>query len=434
MKKIILTIVMLSILNASEERPTRQDVSKLYVATFNRAPDDLGLTYWTDKSHFTLSQIARSFFDQEETHNIYPDTISNHDFIKTTYQNLFNRDPDSEGWGYWEEYLDKNLDTKNLFILTLINGAKGSDATILEHKASVGVSFADASYDDLILSHSVMSGVTSDISTVEYIQDRIDSHSLFGDVWSGYTPSSTHNWYKPTVGATWQWQIEGTLHTSYSVDIYDIDLLNSSRDEIKALQDSGKRVICYFSAGSSEDWREDFYKFPTDKMGNDLDGWEGERWLDIRAQEIRDIMTARLDIAKEKGCDGVEPDNVDGYINSSGFDLTTKDQLEYNRFIANEAHKRGLSVGLKNDSEQVKLLVDFFDFAITEECHLYEECRLYLPFIEVNKPVLNAEYANRYIDDPTQRDAICQEARSLKIETLILPLGLDDEFRYSCSL
>jgi len=37
-------------------------------------------------------------------------------------------------------------------------------------------------------------------------------------------------------------------------------------------------------------------------------------------------------------------------------------------------------------------------------------------------------------DDPTQRDAICQEARSLKIETLILPLGLDDEFRYSCSL
>lgn len=27
-------------------------------------------------------------------------------------------------------------------------------------------------------------------------------------------------------------------------------------------------------------------------------------------QGVRDVMVARLDLAQEKGCDGVEPDNV----------------------------------------------------------------------------------------------------------------------------
>lgn len=42
-------------------------------------------------------------------------------------------------------------------------------------------------------------------------------------------------------------------------------------------------------------------------------------------------MQARLDLAVQKGCDGVEPDNVDGYQNNSGFPLTAQDQLAYNR-------------------------------------------------------------------------------------------------------
>ncbi len=58
-------------------------------------------------------------------------------------------------------------------------------------------------------------------------------------------------------------------------------------------------------------------------------------------------MLRRLDLAVTKGCDGVEPDNMDGYANDSGFPLTAEDQLTFNRFIANEAHRRGLAVGLK---------------------------------------------------------------------------------------
>lgn len=52
----------------------------------------------------------------------------------------------------------------------------------------------------------------------------------------------------------------------------------------------------------------------------------------------------RLDVAVYKGCDGVEPDNVDGYTNNTGFILTAEDQLMYNRFLADEAHERGLLI------------------------------------------------------------------------------------------
>jgi hypothetical protein len=61
------------------------------------------------------------------------------------------------------------------------------------------------------------------------------------------------------------------------------------------------------------------------------------------------ILFARLDLAVAKGCDGVEPDNVDGYANNTNFPLTVQDQLQFNIWLANEAHARGLSIGLKND-------------------------------------------------------------------------------------
>ena len=42
------------------------------------------------------------------------------------------------------------------------------------------------------------------------------------------------------------------------------------------------------------------------------------------------------------------------------FSLTAADQLDYNRFLAEQAHQRGLAIGLKNDLDQVASLVDLF--------------------------------------------------------------------------
>ena len=246
-------------------------------------------------------------------------------------------------------------------------------------------------------------------------------------------PITSGNWYKPDVNSSWQWQLQGTLNSSYDVEIYDIDLFDTNATTITDLKNSGKRVICYFSAGSYEDWRDDAGSFDEELLGNTLDGWAGERWLDISNGALAQIMKNRLDLAVLKGCDGVEPDNMDGYDNDSGFALSYDDQLAYNRFIANEAHKRELSIGLKNDLNQINDLIAYYDFSVNEQCHVFSECDYLTPFIDTGKPVLNAEYAQEYVDNTNgERDSMCSDARNRQFKTLVLPLELDDTFRYSC--
>jgi hypothetical protein len=241
------------------------------------------------------------------------------------------------------------------------------------------------------------------------------------------------SWYKPDVNTTWQWQLLGDINQSYDVEIYDVDLFDTDIEIIESLQRDGKKVICYFSAGSYENWRDDKDKFSNDMLGETLDGWADEKWLDISNKSIASIMEDRLDLAKEKGCDGVEPDNMDGYANNTGFSLSYDNQLAYNKFIANEARSRGLAVGLKNDLDQIVELEPYFDFALNEQCHEYNECDMLSPFIKVNKPVFNAEYKESYVTNQNnQRDNICADAKELQIKTLILPLELNDSFRYSC--
>lgn len=240
--------------------------------------------------------------------------------------------------------------------------------------------------------------------------------------------------WTPAGGDTWQWQLVGTIDTAYDVAVYDVDLIDAPQATIDLLHRQGRRVVCYFSAGSSEDFRSDAGLFAAADKGKKLDGWDGERWLDIRSDNVRRFMTAqRLDLAAVKTCDGVEPDNVDGYANDTGFPLTAADQLAYNRFLATEAHRRGLAVGLKNDVEQVAALAEAFDFAVNEQYHEYDECALLRPFTAAGKPVFNAEYRDDYrTDRGGARTRLCAAARAEGLRTVVLPLDLDDSFRFTC--
>jgi hypothetical protein len=253
-----------------------------------------------------------------------------------------------------------------------------------------------------------------------------------GDTDPDLPPITTGNWYRPPVSATWQWQLIGTVNTSYAVDIYDIDLYDSSEALIQQLQAAGKKVICYFSAGSYEDWRPDATQFDPGDLGNTLAGWPDERWLDIRSSDVLSIMLSRLDLAVQKGCDGVEPDNMDGYTNATGFNLSAADQLDYNRRIANAAHERDLSVGLKNDLDQIDDLVDYYDFAVNEQCFEYTECDTLAAFVDAGKAVFSAEYDLEYVNNAGARNAMCTDAINRQFSTLVLPLDLDDSFRFSC--
>ncbi|PHS56412.1 MAG: hypothetical protein COB17_09105, partial [Sulfurimonas sp.] len=116
-------ILTLSTIYASEEVPTQEEVSKLYVSTFNRAPDSSGLDYWLNNSKLKLSEIALSFSYQPETQNLYPDSITDKEFINLRYQFLFNRDADNAGMLYWLAELNNGRINKDRFILAMINGA-----------------------------------------------------------------------------------------------------------------------------------------------------------------------------------------------------------------------------------------------------------------------------------------------------------------------
>jgi hypothetical protein len=236
---------------------------------------------------------------------------------------------------------------------------------------------------------------------------------------AGPPAAAVEQWWQPAMDVSWQIQLSGDLDTEIPVDVVDIDLFDTPRATIADLQDDGRRVICYFSAGSYENWRPDKGRFPENALGKPLDGWPGERWLDIRSAAVRRIMLARLDLAADKGCDAVDPDNVDGYANRTGFSLKAADQVRYNQFLAGAAHARGLAVGLKNDVEQIPALVDNFDFAVNEECFRYDECGTLEPFIAASKPVFQIEYVN-----PARGDAICGEANRLGFQTLIKKLSL----------
>jgi hypothetical protein len=218
--------------------------------------------------------------------------------------------------------------------------------------------------------------------------------------------------WQPRPGLAWQWQLSGRIDTSVDVPVYDIDGFDQSKATVTALHRAGRKVICYLSTGAWEDWRPDAKKFPKSLLGRG-NGWEGERWLDIRRTDVLEpLMAARIDVCREKGFDAVEPDNMDGYRNRTGFPLKASDQLRYNRLIARLAHDRGLAVGLKNDLDQIPELVDDFDFAVNEQCAQYDECADLLPFITAGKAVFHVEY-----ELPTGR--FCADSRSLKLSSML---------------
>jgi hypothetical protein len=248
----------------------------------------------------------------------------------------------------------------------------------------------------------------------------------------GLTQAQAATAWVPQVTDTWQWQLTGAINTSYDVKVYDIDLFDTPDSIFATLHSEGRAVVCYFSAGSAEDWRPDYNLFKASDKGNNLDGWPGERWVDTRSANVRSIMKARLDKARARGCDGVEPDNVDAYQNNPGFPLTAQTQLAYNRFLATEAHARGLKVGLKNDVDQLSSLATSFDFAVNEQCNQYSECGGYSAFTNNGKPVFNAEYKKIWRTDANARAQMCAKAKAMNLRTLVLPLNLNDAFRYSC--
>jgi hypothetical protein len=278
-----------------------------------------------------------------------------------------------------------------------------------------------------------------------------------GKLHIGRITVSASRWWRPTAAAplTLHWVLDNPLNLKDPVqmglrsmsgatlpapDVYDIDGFVNSAATVAALHAMGKKVICYMDAGVYETYRPDVaaFKALSPQIWGAADaGWAGSYWLDIRRiSELEPIMKARFKICKDKGFDAIEPDEITGWSNESGFPLTYADQIAYNRAVAGWAHSMGMSIGLKGDIEQVHDLVHDFDWTLNEQCYEYSECSqvsnegrgadgkdwagLQL-FTHANKAVWVAEYKNY---SASEWSSICANSQAGHFNTALYKEGL----------
>lgn len=214
------------------------------------------------------------------------------------------------------------------------------------------------------------------------------------------------NWWKPRAdqNLTWQWQLTEVVDTTFDVDVYNVDI-ETPKSTIDLLKARGIKVICYFSAGTVEHFRDDATQFPSEVIGEPYEDIPDENWIDFgNIAAIAPIMLARMDTCASKGFDAIETDNVDafnyetvdvnGNVTNTGtnFNITLQQSIDYIRWLANEAHNRGLSIGLKNAEAMAPDVVDDVDWMLTEDCYVDNWCDDARIFIDNNKPVFMTEY------------------------------------------
>jgi len=141
--------------------------------------------------------------------------------------------------------------------------------------------------------------------------------------------------WTPEIAAPFQIILTGVVDTAAArltpehVAIFDIDMFLTPKSSIDDLRTQNKKVICYFSAGSSEDWRDDYGRLTAKDMGNKVEKddagksfWDGEKWLNIKNPNPSDtqnlpnvwqLMRDRIRFAAQQGCDAIDPDNVGKY-------------------------------------------------------------------------------------------------------------------------
>lgn len=235
-------------------------------------------------------------------------------------------------------------------------------------------------------------------------------------------PSASHagpsaRWI-PAANSSYQIQYGGKLDLTVPAAIYDVDYQDTTARQVAAIHARGRRAVCYVDVGTWERWRPDASQFPKTVLGKPDGGWPGERWLDIRQTPVLEpIMTRRFQLCKRKNFDGVDPDNLDGYVNETGFHLTYAEQLAYDTWVAKEAHSVGLTVAEKGDNNQVADLAKVYDFAVVEQCFAQGWCRQFQRYTARNALVVDVEYhltQNRFTNKTCPSDSRYHETAILK--------------------
>ncbi|KAH8171168.1 glycoside-hydrolase family [Sarocladium implicatum] len=251
-------------------------------------------------------------------------------------------------------------------------------------------------------------------------------------------PNAKSPWI-PAIGESWQIVLNAPLKidpktpsVTPDVNVYTIDLFDNSAQTVAALHKLNKKVVAYFSAGTYEEWRSDANKFKKDDLGKPMEDWEGERWLNLKSKNVRDIMAQRIKLAKEKGFDAIDPDNVDGYNNKNGLGLKKADSVDFIKYLSHQARAQGLGIGLKNAGEIIPDVLPLVDFQVNEECVKYNECQTFEAFIKAGKAVFHIEYPKGAPGKVSKKDKdkVFGAKGAARFTTLLKTMDLDGWVEY----
>ncbi|CRK48123.1 hypothetical protein BN1723_001380 [Verticillium longisporum] len=194
------------------------------------------------------------------------------------------------------------------------------------------------------------------------------------------------------------------LHSSAAYPTTRSPIFTPSYSASQRCHGAVENIAALGDAGSYEDGRTDSGDFDAGE-GRELEGWPGEYWLDTNSETT----------------------------NRNGLGLTAADSIDYISFLAFEARRRGLAMGLKNGGSIIKNVLPVIDFSVNEECAAYSECDLYKAVTDAGKPVFHIEYpdmAKTGVQDKDARRRACKAKGAGRFNTVMKGLDLDGWVQY----
>ncbi|UOD50383.1 DUF4214 domain-containing protein [Orrella daihaiensis] len=168
----------------STELEVYQDqVAKLYIAFFGRAPEADGFNHWVAAltNGAKLTELAATFAQTVEFERTYGDATVR-DAVSRFYENTLNREVDPDGLDFWVGKVNEGYpfyDIANAIIDTAFKGGPDVnplDQALVENKVTVAkyVAITLAS-NDFALAAGALEGVTADPASVQMIRARLDA-------------------------------------------------------------------------------------------------------------------------------------------------------------------------------------------------------------------------------------------------------------------
>ena len=116
---------------------TTAQVYQLYLAYFGRPPDFTGLNSFANS---TPAQVQAIFSASAESRALLGSTDTATQ-VNNIYQNLFGRDAETAGLGYWVSEIASGRVTLASAAFDILNGARNADATVVANRIEVAQAF-----------------------------------------------------------------------------------------------------------------------------------------------------------------------------------------------------------------------------------------------------------------------------------------------------